>query len=143
MSFLYFAFNYIYSGFYTEPWAVIFSDNAWQRQQNILKKQARQPACITRSFNSNSKSNSLCSWKFAFFRFQNIILSLLFFFLSWILAHLIIKVFIVFYFYATCLKDFISIQMLCSCTCKWVYLLANKKIYVTYTIICSYVHSSK
>ena len=90
----------IYSGFHTEPWAVIFSDNAWQRQQNILKKQARQPACITRSFNSNSKANSLCSWKFAFFRFQNIILSLLFFFLSWILAQLIIKVFIVFYFYA-------------------------------------------
>ena len=57
----------IYSGFHTEPWAVIFSDNAWQRQQNILKKQTKQPACITTSFHSNSKSNSLCSWKFAFF----------------------------------------------------------------------------
>ena len=73
----------IYSGFHTEPWAVIFSDNAWQRQQDILKKLTKQPACTTTSFNSNSKSDSLCSWKVAFFRFQNIILS-----------------FIVFYFYA-------------------------------------------
>ena len=55
MSFLYFAFNYIYSGFYTEPWAVIFSDNAWQRQQDILKKLTKQPTCATTSFNSNSK----------------------------------------------------------------------------------------
>ena len=65
----------IYSGFHTEPWAVIFSDNAWQRQQDILKKLTKQPACTTTSFNSNSKSDSLCSWKVAFFRFQNIILS--------------------------------------------------------------------
>ena len=70
----------IYSGFHTEPWAVIFSDNAWQRQQNILKKLTKQPACTTTSFNSNSKSDSLCSWKVAFFRFQNIIFSLFFFF---------------------------------------------------------------
>ena len=73
----------IYSGFHTEPWAVIFSDNAWQRQQNILKKLTKQPACTTTSFNSNSKSDSLCFRKVAFFRFQNIILS-----------------FIVLYFYA-------------------------------------------
>ena len=70
----------IYSGFHTEPWAVIFSDNAWQRQQNILKKLTKQPACTITSFNSNSKYDSLCSWKVAFFRFQNIILSLLLFF---------------------------------------------------------------
>ena len=65
----------IYSGFYTEPWAVIFSDKAWQPQQNILKKLTKQPACTTTSFNSNSKSDSLCFWKVAFFRYQNIILS--------------------------------------------------------------------
>ena len=46
----------IYSGFHTEPWAVIFSDNAWQRQQNILKKLTKQPACATTSFNSNCNS---------------------------------------------------------------------------------------
>ena len=80
----------INSGFHTEPWAVIFSDNAWQRQQNILKKLTKQPACTTTSFNSNSKSDSLCSWKVAFFRFQNIILS-----------------FIVLYFYAV-LERFLS-----------------------------------
>ena len=68
----------IYSGFHTEPWAVIFSDNAWQRQQDILKKLTKQPACTTTSFNSNSKSDSLCSWNVAFFRFQSIILSLFF-----------------------------------------------------------------
>ena len=62
----------IYSGFHSEPWAVIFSDNGWQRQQNILKKLTKQPACTTTSFNSNSKSDSLCSWKVAFFRFQDI-----------------------------------------------------------------------
>ena len=57
----------IYSGFHTEPWAVIFSDDAWQRQQDILKKLRKQPSCATTSFNSNSKSDSLCSWKVAFF----------------------------------------------------------------------------
>ena len=62
----------IYSGFHSEPWAVIFSDNGWQRQQNILKKLTKQPACTTTSFNSNSKSDSSCSWKVAFFRFQDI-----------------------------------------------------------------------
>ena len=46
----------IYSGFHTEPWAVIFSDNAWQRLQNILKKLTKQPACATTSFNSNCNS---------------------------------------------------------------------------------------
>ena len=104
----------INSGFHTEPWAVIFSDNAWQRQQNILKKLTKQPPCTTTRFNSNSKSDSLCSWKVAFFRFQNIILSL-FFLLSWTLAQLII-------FYSTSrllLKDFISIQTLCSYSCKY------------------------
>ena len=88
----------IYSGFHTEPWAVIFSDNAWQRQQDILKKLTKQPACTTTSFNSNSKSDSLCSWKVAFFHSKVSSFLCCCFFLSWILAQLIIKVFTVFYF---------------------------------------------
>ena len=83
----------IYSGFHTEPRAVIsvifFWYNAWQRQQNILKKLTKQPACTTTSLNnSNSKSDLLCSWKAAFFRFLKS--SFLCFFLSWILTQLII-----------------------------------------------------
>ena len=96
----------IYSGFHTEPWAVIFSDNAWQRQQNILKKLTKQPACTTTSFNSNSKSDSLCSWKVAFF-FDSRISSFLLLCCTSTL----------------CWKDFISIQMLCSCTCKYIYFI--------------------
>ena len=55
MSFLYFAFNYLQ---WLSYWTLScnFSDNAWQRQENILKKLTKQPACATTSFNSNCNS---------------------------------------------------------------------------------------